>query len=157
LIVTRADGITPYPREFAMPIESSPGESSGRPGIILVVDDEEDILDLVTQALAALGRRVVPARNGDIALVILESGVAVDLLFTDVVMPGNLDGIALAEQAKRLNPSAKILYGTGHTGLRSGDQAPLLGDVLSKPYRLSELVRRVQALLAANGQPMGCA
>jgi CheY-like chemotaxis protein len=151
--------------EFAMTIDSSLGPGSGaqdEKGVILVVDDEEDILDLVAEALRNLGRKVVPARNGDIALVILESGVHVDLLFTDVVMPGSLDGIALAERAKQLNPAAKILYGTGHVGVRSADrEVPLLGDVLGKPYRLSELVRRVKALLANGGsapaQPMGCA
>jgi CheY-like chemotaxis protein len=121
-------------------------------GIVLVVDDEQDILELVGEALSELGRKVVTARNGDIALVILESGLKVELLFTDVVMPGSLDGITLAARARQLDPNIKILYGTGHVGLRlTDDNVPLYGEVLHKPYRLAELAQRVKTLITAGG------
>jgi CheY-like chemotaxis protein len=128
------------------------GSSRNEEGIVLVVDDEQDSLELVGEALGELGRKVVTARNGDIALVILESGLNVAVLFTDVVMPGSIDGITLAARARQLNPDIKILYGTGHVGLRlTDDDVPLYGEVLHKPYRLAELAQRVKTLIAVQG------
>jgi DNA-binding NtrC family response regulator len=145
--------------------DSSPGQGiddANRDGIILIVDDEQDILELVSEALSELGGKVVTALNGDIAATILESGVRIDLLFTDIVMPGSLNGLALADRAKRLHPAIKVLYGTGHSGLRVSDEtAPVHGEILRKPYRLSDLARRVKALTANDpGGPdrqIGCA
>jgi CheY-like chemotaxis protein len=130
----------------------------GRKGVILVVDDEEDILRFIADALSELGAEVVTAVNGDIALVILRSGVPVDLLFTDIVMPGTIDGISLAEQAKQLHPTLKILYSTGHAGIKSRGDRPLHGDILRKPYRVAELIERVTALTAMPlARDSGCA
>jgi CheY-like chemotaxis protein len=146
-----------------MQTQSAPAQASAnrdRDGVILVVDDEHDVLELVATALRRIGANVMTALSGDIALVILESGVRIDLLFTDVVMPGGLDGVVLGERAKQLHPAIKILYGTGFAALLAGEtKARLHGDIVSKPYRLADLTRRVEALLGRGhtAPRIGCA
>jgi CheY-like chemotaxis protein len=115
---------------------------------ILVVDDDDDVRALAVSILHEAGYRALPAANGDVALTLLKGGLVVDLLFTDIVMPGELDGLALACEARRIDPSIKILYTTGFSGFpRSGSAAPLLGKVLSKPYRPAMLATEVMRLL----------
>ena len=118
------------------------------PPTILVVDDDDDVRALAVSILHEAGYRALPAANGDVALTLLKGGLAVDLLFTDIVMPGELDGLALAYEARRIDPYIKILYTTGFSGFpRSGSSAPLLGKVLSKPYRPAMLATEVMRLL----------
>lgn len=115
---------------------------------ILLVDDERDILELGTLALRAAGYEVQAAANGDIALVLMEQGLSFRLLVTDVVMPGLLDGYALARRAREFDPALPIIYMTGFSyvaAIRSPG-APS-GDTLHKPWRPSELLRRVGAVL----------
>lgn len=115
---------------------------------ILFVDDERDILDIGVMALREAGYAVQPALNGDIALVLIEQGLPFRLLITDVVMPGLLDGFALARRARAVDPSLPIIYTTGFArvaNLRSPGAPP--GDTLPKPWRPSELLKLVHAVL----------
>ena len=115
---------------------------------ILFVDDERDILDIGVMALREAGYAVQPALNGDIALVLIEQGLPFRLLITDVVMPGLLDGFALARRARAVDPGLPIIYTTGFArvaNLRSPG-APH-GDTLPKPWRPSELLKLVHAVL----------
>jgi hypothetical protein len=108
---------------------------------ILFVDDQKDVLDVGVLTLREEGYVVTPAASGDIALVILEQGIRYRLLITDVVLPGVLDGFALAHQAKRLVPGIAILYTTGYGGIINvRSQGAPYGDVLAKPWKPRELM-----------------
>jgi DNA-binding NtrC family response regulator len=115
---------------------------------ILLVDDERDILELAAGALREAGYSVQPAANGDIALVLIEQGVPFLLLVTDIVMPGLLDGYALARRARELRPSMRVIYSTGfsHVAAIRSTGAPL-GETLQKPWKPSELLRLVDKIM----------
>jgi CheY-like chemotaxis protein len=115
---------------------------------ILLVDDERDILELGAMALREAGYEVQPAANGDIALVLMEQGLGFKLLVTDVVMPGVLDGYALARRAREIDPHIPIIYTTGFSHVASirAPGAPA-GEVLVKPWRPSALLRLVSTVL----------
>jgi DNA-binding NtrC family response regulator len=115
---------------------------------ILLVDDERDILELAAGALREAGYRVQPAANGDIALVLIEQGVPFRLLVTDIVMPGLLDGYALARRARELCPALRVIYSTGFSNVAAirSTGAPL-GETLRKPWKPSELLHLVGKVL----------
>jgi PAS domain S-box-containing protein len=121
------------------------------PPLILVVEDEEAIAFLAEETLNDAGYRVVTAGDADEALRRfdeLERSGGVDLVFSDVVMPGIRNGLALAHELRSRNPHVPILLTTGYNDEMSinGPQPEAL-DVLGKPYRRRELVERVQAAL----------
>ena len=113
---------------------------------VLVVDDDDDVRALAVSILHEAGYRAIPAASGDVALNLLLGGLYVDLLFTDIVMPGELDGFALAYEAKQIYPDLKVLYTTGFSGF-SASKAPVYGKILNKPYRPSVLASEVMRLL----------
>ena len=125
---------------------------------ILVVEDNEHMRRTVVAQLLSLGYQVLAAENGDMALRILDQREPrVDLLFTDVVMPGKLDGYTLAASAIAYRPGIKILLTSGFPGdaLRRDDkQIPDLR-LLAKPYRRDELTRAIRAVL--DGPPRAAA
>lgn len=115
---------------------------------ILVVDDEDDIREIATVVLRDSGFEVAETINGDVALILLQQGLKPRLLFTDIVMPGERDGIALAHEAKLLVPDLRVLYATGFMGFaRAKSDGVLYGDVLQKPYSPTGLVETVRRLL----------
>lgn len=115
---------------------------------ILVVEDEDDVRELVSISLRHCGFSVLSVPNAEVALQILMEQVKFDLLFTDIVMPGVIDGFELADRAKRLQPDLKILYATGfaHVSRRPADK--LHGKLIHKPYRPDELASEVKQALA---------
>ena len=116
---------------------------------ILVVEDNPDVRRLVLRQLRDLGYEVIEAANGPQALKILDEGAAIDLLFTDVVMPGGMTGRQLAEAAKTRRPDLKTLFTSGYTEdsvLRLGKLDPGVR-LLSKPYRKHELATRIREAL----------
>jgi PAS domain S-box-containing protein len=116
---------------------------------ILVVEDNPDVRGLVLRQLRDLGYEVIEAANGPQALKILDDGAAIDLLFTDVVMPGGMTGRQLAEAAKTRRPNLKTLFTSGYTEdsiLRLGKLDPGVR-LLSKPYRKHELATRIRESL----------
>ena len=117
---------------------------------ILVVDDDRDVREVAVAVLEAVGYRVIEAASGDEAYRLLQShpDLQIDVLFTDVVMPGRLDGIDLANAARALRPRLRVLYATGFANLvRPDREAHLQGPVLRKPYRPAELRGAILALL----------
>jgi CheY-like chemotaxis protein len=115
---------------------------------LLVVEDDDDIRELVVSVLRAEGYSVLQAVNGGVATVLLDEDIAIDLLFTDIVMPGGPDGFELADRAKQRRPDLKVLYATGYAGLaRARLDQPLHGKILNKPYRLEEILAEVRRLL----------
>jgi two-component system, NtrC family, sensor kinase len=126
-----------------------PSPIARRPATILVVDDEPRMRRVARRMLSELGYQVTEAENASDATHLLEQGVGVDLLFTDVVMPGAMDGRALAGWARQHRPGLKVLLTSGLSlpapgeGASGGDRLPFL----KKPYSKDQLQGAVQTLL----------
>ncbi|UPG94186.1 response regulator [Luteibacter aegosomatissinici] len=117
---------------------------------ILVAEDDDDVRETVVGMLADLGYRVLKARDAESALSIMESGIAVDLLFTDVVMPGPLRSPELARKAVERQPGMAVLFTSGYTenAIVHGGRLDEGVELLSKPYTRDALARRVRHVLA---------
>jgi CheY-like chemotaxis protein len=105
---------------------------------ILLVDDDLFLLTLTAELLSGLGYQVTTACNGSEALAVLDDRHAVDLLVTEVQMPG-LHGLELARRAKVMGPTLAVLYCTGNPELIVDNMGPTLGPVLSKPLAIERL------------------
>jgi len=118
---------------------------------VLIVDDEKDLLQLTSQILNRLGYRTQLAENATQALEILKGDDKIDLLFSDVVMPGGMNGYELATQATAIKPDIKVLLTSGFTSkaITHDGQALFSRHMLSKPYRKSDLARRIRMVLDA--------
>jgi CheY-like chemotaxis protein len=113
---------------------------------ILVAEDDPAVLKLTVDLLEGLGYRVVSATNADEAMAILRKNREIDLLFSDVIMPGGTNGIALAQIAQHERPDLKILLTSGFVG----DKAVLGVSehlILDKPYSASVLAAHLRKLL----------
>lgn len=116
---------------------------------LLVVDDEEGLLELACESLQAQGYRVLTANNGRQALQILAQEPEISLLFSDIVMPGGVNGYELAEQATAKRPGLKVLLTSGYAVKAMADKGQVGFDatLLSKPYSQDEMVRWVREML----------
>jgi len=141
------------------PVETAPGPRGATPPArgerVLVVEDDDNVRQLVTQILAQAGYRVAPAADGHSAIARWDeaeaAGEAFDLLVTDVSMPG-LTGPALARALRGRRPSLDVLYITGF----SAGETDLDGPVLAKPFSPDELRDAVRAVLPTSAHPGGC-
>ena len=118
---------------------------------ILVVDDNSGVLEEATEQLTRLGYEVVSASSGAEALAVLERGERVDLLFTDVVMPGDIAGRELADKAAELRPGLKVLFASGYFEGALVSKGALETDVqfIAKPYRMKALAQKVEEVLGS--------
>ena len=116
---------------------------------VLMVDDESDLLTLAQQYLEDLGYTAVTATSGLQAMEILAKRQDIDLLFSDVVMPGGMNGYELAEEAAVLHPALKVLLTSGYTSksLYRNGQARYKANLLNKPYNQHEIASRVRQVL----------
>jgi len=115
---------------------------------ILVVEDNDDVRELAESMLTMADYEVLPAPSGERALGLLESGEQVDLLFTDVIMPGGMNGLELIERVHARRPGLPVLVTTGYMDELPGRGKPSGGlNVLSKPYQHQDLLDRVAAAL----------
>ncbi len=124
---------------------------------IMVAEDDDGVRASVVSQLAELGYRVLAVANGEEALAVLERGEKIDLLFTDVVMPGALNGRALADRARELVPGLAVVFTSGYTQNAIVHHGRLDDGVslLSKPYRLAQLSAAIrEELLRAAGGPI---
>ncbi len=113
---------------------------------ILLVEDDPTVLALSLDVLTGLGYEVQTATNAAEALEILHTGAEVDLLFTDVVMPGGVSGVSLARTAKELRPDLRVLLTSGFVGdgqINEGREFPLL----DKPYETPVMAAMLRKLL----------
>jgi CheY-like chemotaxis protein len=117
---------------------------------ILLVEDDALVREHVEKQLVALGYSVMTAENGPTALAKIKRNRDIDLLFTDVIMPGGLNGRMLALQSLEIRPDLKVLYTSGFTdnALLYGGGAEENTILLSKPYSRMELARSIRAALA---------
>jgi CheY-like chemotaxis protein len=128
-----------------------PSPEGAQEETILVLEDDEDVRAYSVETLRELGYRVIEAHDGPAALRLLEREPRVDLLFTDVVLPGGLTGAQVAAQAKTVRPTLKVLFTTGyarnaiihHGRLDKGVQ------LIVKPFSFTELAAKVRDVLDA--------
>jgi DNA-binding response OmpR family regulator len=116
--------------------------------LILVVDDEEDVRELVREILRTAGFDSLPARDGDQAITVLESNPDVDLVITDVMMPGT-DGPTLARRVAADHPGLPVIFMTGYPPetLKALGMLPPGEPPIPKPFPIQDLVRKVRAIL----------
>ncbi|MEZ0600831.1 response regulator [Paraburkholderia sp. IW21] len=125
------------------------GPAKGGTETILIVEDDEDVRATVVEMLSDLGYRVLKAKDAQSALAIVESGVPIDMLFTDVVMPGPLRSTELARKARERLPAIAVLFTSGYTDnaiVHSGRLDAGI-ELLSKPYTHEALARKVRYVL----------
>ena len=116
---------------------------------ILVVDDQPEIVELASAVLEEAGYRVVTASNGLTGLSALEEN-DVDLLFTDIVMPGGLSGFELAQKAREMRPGLNVVYMSGYlTDTPRGSEDFREARLLPKPWRASDLKAVIARTLTA--------
>ncbi|MGE5538325.1 MAG: ATP-binding protein [Gemmatimonas sp.] len=111
---------------------------------ILMVEDEPLVAGAVRAALADVGYAVIHATSGDEAVARLRDGVAVDVLFSDVVMPGSVSGVQLAHEARRLRPGLPVVLATGYS-----EEAAKTAEVrvLAKPYKLETVITAIESAI----------
>ncbi len=122
---------------------------------ILVVEDHEQIRRHVVDRLKMLGYQVIEAANGTDALAMFDRGHKVDLLFTDVVMPGGLNGYELYQEAATRQPGLPVLFTSGFSGPALGRAGALAANhaLLTKPYQATELARKIRQVLDKAAPP----
>ncbi|MFM0729936.1 response regulator [Paraburkholderia sediminicola] len=118
---------------------------------ILVVEDDADVRLTAVEMLAQLGYKVLTASSGDAAIEFIDSDVPIDLLFTDVVMPGQVKSVELAQRAAARSPTVPTLFTSGYTRDEIVHHGKLDAGItlLSKPYRRDDLARKVRGVLRA--------
>jgi signal transduction histidine kinase/DNA-binding response OmpR family regulator len=121
---------------------------------VLVVEDDADVRIAAVELLAELGYEVLKAADGDEAARLIESGTPIDLLFTDVVMPGEVKSAELARRAAAHTPPIPVLFTSGYTRDVIFHQGKLDRGVtlLNKPYRRDDLARKIRAALDRGAQ-----
>jgi CheY-like chemotaxis protein len=123
--------------------------------LVLVVEDDALVRDYVIAQLGSLGYRTLSAGNAEDALRIIDTELAIDLLFTDVIMPGPMNGKQLVDEAIKRRPGLKVLYTSGYTENAIVHQGRLDPGVvlLAKPYRKQDLARMLRVALSAADVP----
>jgi PAS domain S-box-containing protein len=144
------------PVSDAAPRAAASGDAADVPPVlgaaVLVCEDNDDVAALAVDMLEQLGHRPTRVGTAAAALGALEDGRPVDLLFTDVLMPGGMDGLALAREARRRRPGLPVLLTTGYTGAGAA-AVPRGMPVLRKPYKLQDLAHALQSVLAGAPAP----
>lgn len=123
---------------------------------ILVAEDDEGVRTTVVEMLQELGYRVLKAPDAAAALLVIESGAAIDLLFTDVVMPGPLKSVDLARKAREWVPSIAVLFTSGYTenSIVHGGRLDEGVKLLSKPYTREQLAHKIRQSLDDQQRPI---
>ncbi|CDH43562.1 ATP-binding protein [Candidatus Contendibacter odensensis] len=135
------------PAAEPLPIADSAIQGQGE--IILVVEDDADVRLFAVNALQGMGYEIQQAGEAETAIRLLERTPRIALLFTDIVLPGEMDGARLAAEAQRRYPGLRVLFTSGYTEhalIGSGQLAEGV-DVLTKPYRKAELGKKLRTLL----------
>jgi PAS domain S-box-containing protein len=141
------------PRADRIPEGALADESIGlsRSGRILLVEDNPEVADVAARMLEELGHEVCVTGSGAAGLRALNEAPPFDLVFSDIVMAGELDGVDMARRIRELKPEIPVLLATGYSeaAARIGDEFP----ILRKPYKLADLNRMLSGLLARPPEP----
>jgi CheY-like chemotaxis protein len=134
------------------PARAAPTPSAKHRETILVVEDSEGVREYAKELLENLGYEILEAEDAEEALRLLAEERRIDLLFTDVVLPGAITGRVLAIHARDKRPGLPVLYTTGYTRNAIVHQGRLDPDVhlLNKPYTQQDLAKKVRVLLDAS-------
>ncbi|MCB9957950.1 MAG: PAS domain S-box protein [Rhodospirillaceae bacterium] len=149
-----------YLRRAATSVDEKPTvvegfeDYAGAEGTILLVEDQHNIRELAQEMLEALGYRVLTAENGLVALEILETAPPLDLLLTDIVMPGGISGTELAKRACQQRPGLNVLFMSGFAEGRVLAEGGVgtERDLIRKPFRRAEFARKVRAAMGTEPQ-----
>jgi PAS domain S-box-containing protein len=146
-----------FPRKAASEdvlVAAPSGEIKGGEETVLVVEDDDEVREVAVSMLTELGYRVVKARDAVSALVIVDSGIPIDLIFTDVMMPGALRSPELARKARERLPGVAVLFTSGYTqnAIVHGGRLDAGVELLAKPYTREGLARKVRHVLANQAQ-----
>ncbi len=140
------DSEDPAPREAAV----------GHGQTIMVIEDDPGVTAVVTEGLNQLGYQVINVQNGEQALDSLEERKSIDLVLSDIVLPGGLSGLDVEEAMRKVQPGVRFIFMSGYAqdeiarkGLRHGDGISAI-DILRKPFQLTDLADRVIEALAAD-------
>jgi CheY-like chemotaxis protein len=134
---------------------SEPLVAAGEGEVVLVIDDEPTIRMLVAEVLAEAGYAVIEAPDGPAGLRVLESNAKIDLLITDVGLPGGMNGRQVADAARVSRPDLKVLFITGYAdtmAVGNGHMEPGM-QVMTKPFALDTLAARVQGIIEGSSAP----
>ena len=123
----------------------------GRGERVLIVEDNPDVRRVAVRQLIELGYQVTEADSGAAGLEALVQDHGVDLVFSDIVMPGGMTGIEMVAVARQQRPGLKALFTTGFTSAATANNGRVTGAdlMISKPYRVSELAAKLREALAA--------
>jgi CheY-like chemotaxis protein len=120
---------------------------------VLIVDDEPTVRMLIGDTLNELGYTGIEAADAASGLKVLESDVKIDLLITDVGLPGGMNGKEMAEQARQQRPNLKVLFITGYAqnaAISNGRLEPGM-HILSKPFPMEKLASKIRAIIEEPG------
>ena len=127
---------------------ASEAPETEEPPVILVVDDEVLIRMMIADYLRECGYKVIEAGSGDEAAAVLEVERRISIVFSDVQMPGTLDGFGLAQWVRKRRPGVEVILTSG--GVKAAEAANELcheGPIVPKPYILDHVVQRIRSLL----------
>jgi putative addiction module CopG family antidote len=130
------------------------GPVTGGSETVLVVEDDDEVRATVVELLSELGYRVLKSVDAASALNVIESGIPIDVLFTDVVMPGRLKSPELARMAKERLPKLAVLFTSGYTenSIVHGGRLDAGVDLLSKPYTREALARKIRQVISNHAE-----
>jgi signal transduction histidine kinase/CheY-like chemotaxis protein len=130
------------------------GDIQGGDETVLVVEDDDEVREVAVSMLTELGYRVAKARDAASALAVVDSGIPIDLIFTDVMMPGALRSPDLARKAKERLPNVAVLFTSGYTqnAIVHGGRLDAGVELLAKPYTREGLARKIRHVLANRAQ-----
>ena len=126
-------------------------------GTVLVVDDEEDLLEVAAAYLAEMGHTALQAMDGASALAMLADHKEINLMVTDIVIPGGMNGVELVQQVHALRPEIKIIYSSGFTANALAERSlTLMGcPLLHKPYQRGEFAAMIREVLEGSHASLG--
>ncbi|HEX3429498.1 MAG TPA: ATP-binding protein [Rhizomicrobium sp.] len=155
MYLPRALIVRPETEEHPAVPEWHAGPAGGE--TILVIEDEEKVRTASVEMLEELGYRVLESNDGPSALKLLQGNPGIDLVFTDVVLPGGMNGRELADEIRRVLPDIKVLYTTGYARnaiVHHGRLDPGVA-LISKPFSFAELAAKIRAVLESPNEIRG--
>jgi CheY-like chemotaxis protein len=122
---------------------------------VLIAEDDTFVRVVIADFLRDAGYQVIEARNADEAIATLQSGTAVDLLFTDVRMPGSMDGCGLAKVVRAQWPDTRIILTSGYSSALLSAQNTVDDIVVPKPYRPQHVLTTIEAIVGGKSSSAG--